>query len=135
MSDLSALIAAARSFAGVPFRHYGFDRHGVDCVGLILAAAEEAGLFAYRPPPYSRGDHSRLIAEVERFAVKAAGPPQPGDLLVMRTRNEVTHLALVSERQTIIHAHEKVGRVVEQALTVQVLAQVFVCYRWKGGSI
>lgn len=127
-----SLVRAARTFLGVPFVHAGRDRNGVDCVGLVLAAAAEAGLFDYTPRPYQRGDHSRLIAEVTRFAAPAAGDPVPGDLLLMRVRGELTHVALVTEAGTIIHAHERVGRVVEQTLTAELLGRVAVVYRWRG---
>jgi cell wall-associated NlpC family hydrolase len=131
MTALSALIAAARRYLGVPFRHAGRTDQGVDCVGLILAAARDAGLFDYRPRSYPRGDASRLTAEIERFAEAVAGPPEPGDLLLLSVKGELTHVALVSERGTILHAHERLGRVVEQRLTDAMLARVAVTYRWR----
>lgn len=101
-------------------------------MGLVLAAAAEAGLFDYTPRPYQRGDHSRLVAELERFAAAAAGPHLPGDLLLMRVRGELTHVALVTDTGTILHAHERVGRVVEQTLTAEMLGRVAIVYRWRG---
>lgn len=128
---ISALIQAARSYLGVPFRHCGADREGVDCVGLILAAMREAGMGDYRPRPYARGDFSRLLKEIERFAAPREGMPEPGDLLVMRVKGELTHCALVTDDGRIIHADERRGRVVENRLTAEFLVRVAVVYRWR----
>ena len=130
-APLDALIEAARSYLGVPFRHAGRDRNGVDCVGLILAAARESGMFDYQPRGYARGDSSRLVAEVERFAVEVETEPEAGCLLLLECRGEVTHCALVSERDTILHADERRGRVVEQRLQAAIRRRVVRCYRWR----
>jgi cell wall-associated NlpC family hydrolase len=135
MPSLDALILAARRYLGVPFRHAGRTDQGVDCVGLILAAARDAGLFDYRPKPYPRGDASKLTAEIERFAERVAGPPEPGDLLLLRVRGELTHVALVTDEGTILHAHERLGRVVEQQLTDAMMARVGVTYRFRSERV
>lgn len=134
MNATSALIEAARSYLDVPFVHCGRSRTGVDCVGLLCAAMRDVGLADYAPKPYARGDHSRLCAEVEQFAEAVEGEPIPGDLLVMRVRGEVTHLALVTGEGTIIHANEKVGRVVEQRLGIELMGRVYAVYRWRSGK-
>lgn len=37
-------VEAVRSYVGTPYRHMGGNRHGVDCFGLLLAAARDCGI-------------------------------------------------------------------------------------------
>ena len=39
-------VAAARGYVGVPWRHLGRSRTGVDCIGLVLLAARETAALA-----------------------------------------------------------------------------------------
>lgn len=38
------VVAEARSWVGVPFRHMGRDRRGVDCIGLVVVVGRALGL-------------------------------------------------------------------------------------------
>ena len=46
-ADPDAIIAAARAWLGVPWRHQGRTRQGVDCAGLVVLVGREFGLAAY----------------------------------------------------------------------------------------
>jgi cell wall-associated NlpC family hydrolase len=43
----NAIIAAARSWLGVPWRHQGRTRQGVDCAGLVVLVGRGLGLDDY----------------------------------------------------------------------------------------
>jgi NlpC/P60 family putative phage cell wall peptidase len=117
--DRSSLVTFARSYIGTPYFHAGKSRHGCDCVGLLLAVAEEAGVLTYTPPGYSAGwvDPDRLLSEIERFADSVEfGPVQDGDIGVFTIAGNPQHAAILTGSGTMIHAYQTVGKVVEHAL-------------------
>jgi cell wall-associated NlpC family hydrolase len=117
--DRSSLVTVARSYIGVPFYHAGRNRHGCDCIGLLLAVAEEAGALTYTPPGYSAGfvDSALLLGEIERFADSVEfGPVQDGDIGVFTIAGNPQHAAILTAAGTMIHAYQTVGKVVEHAL-------------------
>ena len=42
-ADPSAIVAAARTWLGVPWRHQGRTRQGVDCAGLVVLVGRGLG--------------------------------------------------------------------------------------------
>jgi cell wall-associated NlpC family hydrolase len=117
--DRSSLVTVARSYIGVPYYHAGRNRNGVDCVGLLLAVAEEAGVLTYTPPGYSAGfvNGDLLLSEIERFADSVEfGPVQDGDIGVFTIAGNPQHAAILTAGGSMIHAYQTVGRVVEHAL-------------------
>jgi cell wall-associated NlpC family hydrolase len=113
------IVSVARSFVGVPFYHAGKSRFGCDCVGLLLAVAEEAGVLTYTPPGYSAGfvNGDLLLAEIERFADSVEfGPVQDGDIGVFTIAGNPQHAAILTAGGSMIHAYQTVGKVVEHAL-------------------
>ena len=44
MIPAGAVVAAARGWIGVPYLHQGRSRSGIDCIGLVLQVAREAGI-------------------------------------------------------------------------------------------
>ena len=109
----ASLVDAARSFVGVPFLHQGRTRQGLDCVGLIIASLTKVGVIYYEEPPtYSRlpsGDS--LIAPLREYCAEAS-EEEPGAIVAIRFRREITHVGLLTGT-TIIHAYEGVRKTVE----------------------
>lgn len=108
------VIAAARAWVGVPFLHQGRTRHGVDCVGLLVCVLRDVGLV---PATFERTDYGRLPNRGELAAKIAAhccriAAPVPGCFLAIRWHVEAAHVAIYTG-ETIIHAYEKRGCVVE----------------------
>jgi cell wall-associated NlpC family hydrolase len=111
-----AFIAAARRYLGTPWRHLGRSRAGLDCIGLVLVAARDAGLSLPDPAPYEREPaDARLVLEASRLA-RRVSPPAPGDVLVFRTTCHVGHVGICATHPlhgvpSVIHAlmwHRKV---------------------------
>lgn len=75
------ILAAARTFLGVPYRNGGTSHAGVDCSGLVVASYEQA--LRKRLP--------RTVAGL-RIHGRATRSPQPGDVLIY---NGEDHTALV----------------------------------------
>lgn len=110
-------ITAARSWLGVPFLHQGRNRHGVDCIGLILCTLKEKGSLPEDldlRADYGRRPTKELVTELQRRCVKI-DTPQLGCLLSMKwpQHGEVSHVAIYAG-QTIIHSAARLGYVTEQ---------------------
>ena len=112
-----ALVEAARRYIGVPFEHCGRSLHGVDCVGLILAAARDCGLMDLEVRGYSRHvDPAVLRGYLERFCDRVGGALDPADVLLFKVMGQAQHVGLYTEEGKFIHAYESAGKVVEHSL-------------------
>ena len=119
MITVEKLIETARSYLGVPYRHQGRTRKGVDCLGLVIACANDLKVPIADSTAYStKVDTENLLngilahaQQTEKIVVK------PGYLALMQFVKEAgaTHTALITERG-IIHSYNKRGKVVEHRL-------------------
>lgn len=114
MIPAAAVVAAARGWLGVPYRHQGRSRTGVDCIGLVIVAARDAGAI---PPDFDRRVYSRLPHRDEllnhvRENCHQLEVPQPGAMVVIQWTKQAAHVALVGDG-TLVHAYQSVGEVVE----------------------
>lgn len=102
------VIDAARAWIGTPFHHQGRALGvGVDCTGLILCAFNACGagmadVIGYPRIP-SGGDLRKELSA--RFSKVGGAVPQPGDVLELTLERDPTHVAIYTERGTIIHAN------------------------------
>lgn len=103
------LIAAARSLQGVPFRHQGRTRFGVDCIGFVLLACEEAGLDLHKvikqiPTRYGRSAELPLVEILSKHCVQVF-KPVPGCVLFFRFPGEnlPRHFGIFTG-DTVVHA-------------------------------
>lgn len=114
MTTGAEIVAAARGWVGVPFRHQGRDREaGVDCVGLVIVVAQELGLV---PANFERNDYGRLPTrgELDAKIMQHCTPTEltPGCVCAIRWNKELAHVAIFTG-DTLIHSYESVGKVVE----------------------
>ncbi len=91
-----AFVATAGGFVGVPWRHLGRSRTGVDCIGLVLLAAREVNVDLPDPAPYAREPQGNatvggILSHAERVA-----NPQPGDVLLFRMGLYGGHVGIAS---------------------------------------
>jgi hypothetical protein len=98
MITRAALLAAARSYLGTPWHHMGRNRQRLDCVGLLLCAARDAGLPVAEPEPYARGHRgpdmvAQLALQADRIPLGAA---RDGDVLVFADGIHCAHLGFRS---------------------------------------
>jgi len=131
---MSRLVEAARSFLGVPFKHRGRTRRGLDCAGLVWCSCADAGVIHPDLKRYGREPHRDGMMRVVK---EGAGEPiwqgrvgqvvprdllQVGDVLVMRFAKEPHHMGIVGTDRlrglSLIHADGSptVRRVVEHGL-------------------
>jgi cell wall-associated NlpC family hydrolase len=138
--DGATIVAAARRYVGIPFRHQGRDpRIGIDCVGLCALVARDVGVPPHDETTYARTPNprhflrvlSQTCERVSRFDVPDALEPDeivsmlPGDLVVTApSRLRFPRHAGIVTDVGILHAVSTAGiaRVVEQRWTPQLLA-------------
>jgi len=136
----AAIVAEARAWLGVRFRHQGRSAEGVDCAGLVICVGRKLGLlpadldvngYSRRPDGVSLlqacGEHLRRIP---------AGEARAGDVLVFRIERDPQHLAVLADYfaggHAIIHAYAPNRSVVENRLDGWWLSHLVAAYRFPG---
>lgn len=107
------VILEARQWLNVPFRHQGRDGHGIDCVGLPIVVGRSLGLIGpeFEVANYGRLPTGELIARVQGVC-RPLERALPGSLIVIAWSRLAAHVAICAD-ETMIHAYERVGRVIE----------------------
>lgn len=141
---MSALVASARKYLGVPFKHRGRTPSGLDCAGLVWLAYVDLG---YTPPDiarYGRTPHRDGLMQAMEDALGApvwrgrAVPRdllQVGDVVVMRFVEEPHHVAIVADSPThglgLIHCYSSavIDRVVEHGLDAMWQSRILAVFR------
>lgn len=110
------IVDACRNYLGVPFRHQGRNRLGLDCGGLLVVAAKDCGIELDDIKGYQRQpDGKTLMATMERNLTRVYRAPEYGDIVLMRLRKLPQHIAIITDKG-MIHAHSEAGKVVEHRL-------------------
>jgi cell wall-associated NlpC family hydrolase len=128
------LVNRARDYLGVPWRHLGRSRAGVDCIGLVLLAARDAGLDLPDPAPYQREPQgARLLAGVLAHG-RRVGVAEPGDVLVLRMGVYAGHVGIATTHRGygvpgILHAFALRRHVVEQPMDAEMTAALVAVVR------
>lgn len=124
MNKRELLVTAARSCLETPFHHQGRQKGiALDCAGLLLHAAAEAGIphvdfpnRAYSRWPIRDGWLRRFVAE-QTVEIDFPRSREGSILLFWCYRpNLPQHLAILTEAATIVHAWYDAGKVVESEL-------------------
>lgn len=129
-------VAAARALISrrVRWRHRGRKPWALDCVGLVVVAARNAGLPCEDVKGYGREpwDHQLQKTLRERFGLPVS-PPKPGDIAVIRWgKGQPSHVGIIGDHPTagisLIHMHNLNGPC-EQALEGPLRQSLVECYR------
>lgn len=128
------IIAVARECLGTPFRHQGrLVGVGLDCAGVAVHVMRRLGIPYEDMRGYPRIPYDGMIAEVldRQSHMMRVLDMQLGDVLLMRFAAEPQHVAICAG-DTIIHAFESSGRVVEHRFSSMWRARVVHIYRIMG---
>jgi hypothetical protein len=130
---------AARAWLGVPWRHLGRSREGLDCIGLVLLAARECGIMADDPAPYAREPASHrlragLASALDEVPIAEA---RPGDVLVFNLGLYAGHIGIRAVHPayrvpSVIHAYAPRRRVVEEPLATIEMGTLTGVFRLRG---
>jgi len=128
-----ALIAEARSWVGVRFRHMGKSRTGVDCAQLQANIVEAVLPIEIDRRKYSSRPTTSLAFEGIRPYAKriAISNLLPGDIVLMNYGSGTTHYAFFTG-SSIIHASMQDRKVIEQPWDGKVKAMGRAAFRLKG---
>ena len=141
------VVDAARAWIGTPYVHqHRLRGSAVDCVGLIIGVGLEAGVLstwseeawdAHRN--YGRAPNPEHMGRaIRQFMKPLDGPRVPdGAVAFIGWRQHLPmHLAIVGTlpdgRRSMIHAFERVGRVVEHGFDAEWPARVVSWWRYPG---
>jgi cell wall-associated NlpC family hydrolase len=116
------VVEAARELVGLPYRHQGHTRRGLDCIGLIIVVAQKFGFDTSIPRGYSAQPQGRqVLVGADRTLWKPEDQQRilPGDIAVFwgLSATEPQHFTIIghgSTGLTVIHAYSKFMKVVEQ---------------------
>jgi cell wall-associated NlpC family hydrolase len=118
--DLRAImVGSAMSMLGQPYRFGGAAPGGFDCSGLVLYAANGAGIQVPRTALEQMG----AGVPVGRAELRA------GDLVFMHLAHKELHVGIVIDEQRFIHAPSKGGRVRIDSLAAPPYAKAFIAAR------
>jgi hypothetical protein len=133
------VVAKAREFIDVKFRHQGRSNAGVDCAGLLFVVAWELGIDAedingYRLSPEGYDMRNFLESALERRSIDAI---EKGDIVHIFYKGERIphHLAIAAEYQgrlTLIHSLRANKKVIEQTLDEHLHSQICGVYKFPG---
>lgn len=133
-AQADAYVASARALIGTPWRHRGRKPWALDCIGLLVLAAQQAGLQAKDEKGYGREPWEDRLSGGLRARY---GPPvtdwRAGDIAVIRwAKGEPSHTGILANHPdgglSIIHSHNLHG-VVEHALHGPILDGIVEVYR------
>lgn len=128
------IIIAARACLDTPFKHQGrLAGVGLDCAGLAVHAIQSVGLPVSDLKGYGRvpndGALKRIMDMQPSLVLIDSQEAEPGDILLIRVSNEPSHIAIMSDQATIIHAYEQVGRTCEHRLDADWQSRLVAAYR------
>ena len=129
-----AFVAAARSYVGVPWRHLGRSRTGVDCIGLVLLAAREVGVGLPDPAPYAREPQGTRLLEGILAHAERVSEASPGDVVLFRMGLYGGHVGIASVHPdwnvpACLHAYAPRKQVVEQPMDTELRAALIGAFR------
>ena len=113
------IVAEARRWLGVPWRHQGRGREGLDCAGLVVRVARALDLGDHDHTGYGRhaegqGFVAHFSDHLDPLAIPAA---RDGDVALFAERAYPCHCAILSTRHGrphLIHAHAMRRAVIEE---------------------
>lgn len=137
------IVAHARRYIDVRFTHQGRGGEGLDCLGLLLATAKDAGLVFETlsvthidVPNYNlRPDTTLLRQKLERFLVPIGIEVlSPSDIVLLRVNGSPQHLAIITDYPMqgelgMIHAYAPARAVIEHRYDEGWRQETYAAYR------
>lgn len=126
------VIQEARTWIGTPFVHGARVKGvGVDCVGLLQALARDFGIPTVDRAAYPMRPDGTLRGEIESRMARVR-EARPGDVLLMSFGGAEPHHVALYTGDTIIHAHMKARKCIEQPISAYWWSVTRGIYRHKG---
>lgn len=103
--------AALRSRLGVPWRHMGRSgcgyghQTGLDCVGLLVFAAQSVGRTVADLSHYARDPDGTLEQRITAHLGTPAAAVGAGHIVLLRLPRTPRHVGYITQAMTIIHSY------------------------------
>lgn len=112
------IVEIARKYIGTEWRHAGRNKHGLDCVGLLVVVAREAGINVLDDLNYSRTPQGKLVEHTKKhFKEVPVSDIQDGDFGLFRVGRFPFHAGIfanIGGQRTLIHSHATCEKVIEE---------------------
>lgn len=124
----------ARELLGVPYKHQGRSKTGMDCVGVLVYCAARAGLRhkVHDLPMYSTRPNIKEMDDALSkcdFESIPLAEIKPGDILRVSFGGLPSHFAIYTENGTVIHAVSSRGKVCEHRYDSHFKSQTVAAFR------
>src|SRR5512134_2863655 len=133
------VVIEARRWLGVPWRHQGRSRAGIDCVGLIAVVARALGISSYDYTSYGRRAHGQAFVHhfAENMTPIRVTDALPGDVLLFADHAYPCHCGFSTrqfEQPHLLHAHATRRKVIEEPYIGEWPEKVKFAFRFRGVS-
>ncbi|WP_333710377.1 NlpC/P60 family protein [Malikia spinosa] len=102
------MIVEAATWLGTPYRHMGRIKGvGCDCVGLPIGLMAGFGIDVEDAEYTTRPSEAQLLSALRsnaRLHEVGHSGMLPGDMAVIELGRQATHVGILTDRQTVIHA-------------------------------
>ncbi len=134
------IVETAREYLGTPYHHQArLKGFGVDCVGLLICVARDRGIVdsefdirGYNRVPDGVSLMHHLDDRMDRIGHDEM---QPGDCVCVTFDADPQHVGIVGDYRhgglSIIHAANRIGRVVEHRLLFTPAMRFCAAYRFR----
>lgn len=109
----------AREYIGVPWKHQGRSRLGIDCIGLVVVCARSCGLAVRDRTDYGRDPDGTILVALAAHLVPSDGMSAGDVALLEYARGIPRHVGIIGEQPeglSLIHADSRAGKVVEHLI-------------------
>ena len=120
MVSRDEVVAEARSWNGVRWVHQGRNRHGIDCIGLVVVVRRALEIGNYDLTGYPRSPDGTFMSHFFNAGGVRVGilKAQPADLLLFKDARSPCHVGIITARDGdlmhMVHAHASRHRVIEE---------------------
>ena len=129
------IVALAKTYLGVPWRHQGRTKYGIDCVGLPSTVGKQLGLHDYPDDV----NYQKISVGADLFKpfeehcnrIRNLADLKPGDIVIFKDPVFPQHVGLMSSNVNVIHAKVTRRKVVEEPLVGDFRSRLLRGYRFK----
>lgn len=138
MEKRNKLVEVVLTWVGVRYRDKGRDRNGIDCIGVLIKSAHEAGLSVYDTLDYPRRPVPRdflrgMKKHLDRIQKREAGH---GDILVFTEPKHPCHIGILEDDgrgiMYVIHAYAPARKVIREPMTEERWSRALLAFRIPG---
>jgi len=128
------IVTEAREWIGTPFNHQAAVKQvGCDCAGMVKGVWRELGNDVSRVPvDYPRTPSGGNLIKILDEFLDRTNTPMAGNVIVFTLLNEPQHLGILTDTNTVIHAYQPLGKVVEHRIDDKWKKRITGYYSFRG---